>query len=78
MRGRKIFRSKTMVVIAEDCLIFRAYASKNPGVCGRPQGALLAQIEKTEIANLQFLRFSYCQELRPSLTPTKPSVEQER
>ena len=42
-------------------MIFRAYASKNPGVWGRPQGALRA--------NLQFLRFCYCQILTPSLTP---------
>ena len=46
---------------------------------GRAQGALLAQSEKTEIANLQFLRFSYCQELRlrPSLTPHFSSSDQE-
>ena len=53
-------------------MIFRAYASKNPGVWGRPQGALLAQIGKTEIANLQFLRFSYCLKLRPSLLLSLP------
>ena len=58
-------------------MIFRAYASKNPGVWGWPQGALLAQIEKTEIANLQFSRFSYCQELGLSLTPHFSSSDQE-
>ena len=40
-------------------MIFRAYASKNPGVWGGPQGALKTQLSKTVIANLQFLRFSY-------------------
>ena len=38
---------------------------------GWPQGALRVQLEKTEIANLQLLRFSYCQILRPSLTPDR-------
>ncbi len=50
-------------------MIFRALASKNPWVWGEPQGALKTQLAKTEIANLQFLRFYYCQILRPSLTP---------
>ena len=63
---------------ARKRMIFRAYASKNPGVWGGPQGALRARLEKTEIANLQFLRFSYCQILRPSLTRRSFSCRRRR
>ncbi len=54
-------------------MIFRAYASKNPGVWGGLKEHCLHRAETTEIANLQFLRFCYSQVLRPSLTPFSSS-----
>ena len=45
-------------------------SQKIPGFGAGPKEHCWHSVETTEIANLQFLRFSYCQELRPSLTPT--------
>ena len=44
------------------------------GVGAGPKEHYWHNVEKTEIANLQFLRFCYSQELRPSLTPHKSDL----
>ena len=50
-------------------MIFRAMPEKIPGFGAGPKEHWRHSVKTTEIANLQFLRFRYCQELRPSLTP---------